>query len=587
MDINFMLMFFASKKLAFVTTFLCSSPANILELYRESERWGIRLRARNLQNVPELPAYDAYREGVLLDVNCPDVDRLLIQASSARAFNQRYTWLIFHDSPYNKSTIEEHLVKAVILPDADVTWYSVDTLIDVYKVKTDQPLIITNLGLDRTCAWNDLEATWRRLPTTVNRRRDLKNVFLRSATVITQPQHFKGWTTMESREIDTFPKLTYQLLQLCAEDLHFRYNMIQVDLYGEQRNGTFNGLVGLLQRNKIDIGISSMFIRDDRLPIVHFCSEMILIRGKFLFRQPPQSAVSNVFLLPFSRGVWAGSLILTAVTGVLLTVIGRVLHLNNPDYALLTPVEVFTFAIGTMCQQGFYRTPDLASARMVMFSALLMTLFAFTAYSAKIVVILQTPSDAIKTIGDILNSRMSVGVQETSYKRIYYAESIDPVIQKLYKRKLLPLGERAYLSVIDGIERMRTELFAFQVEQSSGYDIISKTFTEREKCGLKEIEAFRLPTVAVPIRKHSGYRDLLASRLRWQREVGLIDRHRRIWIADRPRCDANSAGFLSVGISDLLPAFQVLCCGALISLLLVFAEILAVKMKQHSINRHI
>lgn len=53
-----------------------------------------------------------------------------------------------------------------------------------------------------------------------------------------------------------------------------------------------------------------------------------------------------------------------------------------------------------------------------------------------------------------------------------------------------------------------------KVEQSPGYDIISKTFEEHEKCGLQEIQAFSLPMVAVPIRKHSGYKELFASRYR-------------------------------------------------------------------------
>lgn len=51
-----------------------------------------------------------------------------------------------------------------------------------------------------------------------------------------------------------------------------------------------------------------------------------------------------------------------------------------------------------------------------------------------------------------------------------------------------------------------------QVEKSSGYDIIKQTFTEREKCSLSEIEAFKPPLVAVPMKKHSGYRELFASR---------------------------------------------------------------------------
>lgn len=51
-----------------------------------------------------------------------------------------------------------------------------------------------------------------------------------------------------------------------------------------------------------------------------------------------------------------------------------------------------------------------------------------------------------------------------------------------------------------------------QVEESSGYDVISRTYTEREKCNLKQIQAFTLPMVAVPILKHSGYRELLGAR---------------------------------------------------------------------------
>lgn len=65
--------------------------------------------------------------------------------------------------------------------------------------------------------------------------------------------------------------------------------------------------------------------------------------------------------------------------------------------------------------------PALASARVVMFCVLLTSLFAFTAYSAKIVAILQTPSDAIRTIDDLTSSPMTLGIQETTYKKVYFA----------------------------------------------------------------------------------------------------------------------------------------------------------------------
>ncbi|KAH9642098.1 hypothetical protein HF086_007218 [Spodoptera exigua] len=215
-----------------------------------------------------------------------------------------------------------------------------------------------------------------------------------------------------------------------------------------------------------------------------------------------------------------------------------------------------------------------------MFSTLLTSLFVFTAYSAKIVAILQTPSNALQTIDDLVRSPMTIGVQDTTYKTVYFLESPEKSTQQLYRHKILPQGERAYLSVVDGIARVRTGFFAFQasrlllfivckVEKSSGYDIIKQTFTEREKCSLSEIEAFKPPLVAVPMKKHSGYRELFATRMRWQREVGMMDRARRVWLVARPRCEAAGTGFVSIGLIDVLPALQVLLRSAHHSIIVV------------------
>lgn len=58
-----------------------------------------------------------------------------------------------------------------------------------------------------------------------------------------------------------------------------------------------------------------------------------------------------------------------------------------------------------------------------MFCTVLASLFAFTSYSAKVVAILQAPSDALQTIADLTRSPMELGVQETTYKRTYFAVS--------------------------------------------------------------------------------------------------------------------------------------------------------------------
>ncbi|XP_045768860.1 glutamate receptor ionotropic, kainate glr-3-like [Maniola jurtina] len=573
--INFIIAFFVSKKLTLLTAFLCWRPEDVSKLLSEGRAAGLRVRLYQAsQQLPELPAYRTFREGMLLDIRCDHSSLVLEKASPNRAFNLRHAWLILDDSPLNISHLETSLGDALLLPDGDVTWASSDVLVDVYRVKGDQPLLVTSLGAGKS--QKELEKLWLRLPSAVSRRKNLNNVYLNSATIISQPQYFKGWDDLGDRQIDTFPKLTYPLLMLCGEDLKFRFNLKQVDLYGEERNGTFDGLVGYMQRGELEVGVTSMFLRADRWRVLHYCAETVVLRGNFLFRQPSRSAVSNVFALPFSRGVWVALAAVFGAATVLLPLFGVIARRFTQDATAqrLTLLESFTYSIGTICQQGSDLSPELLSVRLLMFCTLLASLFAFTSYSAKIVAILQAPSDALQTIADLTRSPMDLGVQETTYKRVYFAESNDPATQALYRRKLLPLGERAYLSVVDGIARVRTGLFAFQVEESSAYDIISKTYTEREKCGLKEIKAFTLPMVAVPVRKHSGYRDLLGARLRWQREVGLMDRYRRIWMSSRPQCDAGSGGFVSVGLVDVLPAAHALLAGALLAAAVLLLEVL-------------
>nr|AXY83433.1 putative ionotropic receptor 2 [Conopomorpha sinensis] len=414
---------------------------------------------------------------------------------------------------------------------------------------------------------------WGRRPTSVTLRRNFGRIRIVGVVVLVFPQVFKGWNDFTNMQIDNFPKFSYPLVLTLADDLNFRLAVRQLDIYGEHTNGSFNGLAGMLQRGEAEIGATSMFMREDRSHVMHFCAETVILRGVFLFRQPSQSAVSNIFLLPFSRGVWACSMAVFALSGLFVAALGRPLAPVDSTLEAITPGEAVTFTVGAICQQGFYLSPNLASMRIAMLFTLVTSVFAFTSYSAKIVAILQTPSDAIQTTADLAKSSIACGSQDTTYRKTYFEESVDPAVQHLYKHKMLPYGDRAYLSVVDGVERLRTEFFAYQVEQAAGYDVITKTFTEQEKCMLTEIEAFRLPTVAVPIKKNSGFRDIFGTRFRWQREVGLMDRSARRWFAKKPRCEQGSSSFVTVGLTDCLPAVQVLAYGMLASILVLIGEI--------------
>lgn len=78
---------------------------------------------------------------------------------------------------------------------------------------------------------------------------------------------------------------------------------------------------------------------------------------------------------------------------------------------------------GATCQQGTHWVPHCTAARIIMAVAFLILMFLYTSYSANIVALLQSPSTRIKTLQDLYDSRLEIGVDDTVFNRYYFAVS--------------------------------------------------------------------------------------------------------------------------------------------------------------------
>lgn len=61
--------------------------------------------------------------------------------------------------------------------------------------------------------------------------------------------------------------------------------------------------------------------------------------------------------------------------------------------------------------------------RVVMFLMFFVFLFLHTSYSANIVALLQSSSNDIKTLADLLNSKLELGAEDTPYNRQHLSVS--------------------------------------------------------------------------------------------------------------------------------------------------------------------
>lgn len=85
--------------------------------------------------------------------------------------------------------------------------------------------------------------------------------------------------------------------------------------------------------------------------------------------------------------------------------------------------EIIFISVGAVCQQGAHALPTLVSGRLISILLYFALMFLYTSYAANIVSLLQMPSTKIKTLADLLHSRLELGVHDTVFNRFYFPVS--------------------------------------------------------------------------------------------------------------------------------------------------------------------
>jgi hypothetical protein len=68
----------------------------------------------------------------------------------------------------------------------------------------------------------------------------------------------------------------------------------------------------------------------------------------------------------------------------------------------------------------------------------------YAAYTANIVSLLQSPSKSIRTLQELYDSKLTLGMEDTPYNRYFYTISTEPLETKVFRDKLAPPGQKAH-----------------------------------------------------------------------------------------------------------------------------------------------
>lgn len=98
------------------------------------------------------------------------------------------------------------------------------------------------------------------------------------------------------------------------------YSIVSTWGYRDDATNEWNGMVGQLVRNEVELGASPLFMTIERVSLIEYIASPTPTGSRFVFRPPKLSFTENVFLLPFDNLVWVCLIALVLITTILLCV---------------------------------------------------------------------------------------------------------------------------------------------------------------------------------------------------------------------------------------------------------------------------
>ncbi|GFW77159.1 uncharacterized protein TNCV_2725891 [Trichonephila clavipes] len=109
----------------------------------------------------------------------------------------------------------------------------------------------------------------------------------------------------EVEEIDgktCFKELEAKLLECLAEKLNFSFEIILSPRSGlANSNGTWDGVIGLVQSGEVDMGLGTLSISGERIKVVDFSVPYNILKQIFVVKEPGSMPKITVFTYPFTR----------------------------------------------------------------------------------------------------------------------------------------------------------------------------------------------------------------------------------------------------------------------------------------------
>ncbi len=392
----------------------------------------------------------------------------------------------------------------------------------------------------------------------------LHNQHLRVGTAIWYP--FVGYRKDRN---PPYYGICIELLEYIASKTGFTYTLVEpADGYwGGKVNGSWTGLVGLLERKEVDIVVAPLSNIPQRYEVMEFVDQPFYIDHTtvMFMTEAGDDLPSSALLKPLSPEVWIAipcAWILVAIVVWFVQCLEYGIRKRDVLRSDLRAAFWDIFSVFTM--QGltnFSRYRDRPASKIILVFTWLCAVILAAAYAANLVAFLAVPTNKLpfSNVEEMLaQNQYKFGLVRGSSQELTFRNSSVPVFQKVWNQiEAFARHDPSVLSrnYAEHYEKVKKEKYAMIVEETEAH-LGTK---ELNKCVLKSLSnPFGLTEqFAVGLQKHSSWSILFSDIITETRSNGLIE----FWVKKHFGSTEVRCPKLPVKDSVKLHHVFYICCG--------------------------
>ncbi|KDR12770.1 hypothetical protein L798_13018, partial [Zootermopsis nevadensis] len=265
---------------------------------------------------------------------------------------------------------------------------------------------------------------------------------------------------------------------------------------GSEKNGTWDGMVGMLVRDEAEVGASSFLMTVKRMEVVDYTYSIDEAGTNVYIKRPKEYSLSwNVPMAPFSFWLWFCVMVAMGLLSLILPLACNIQrHHGNRNERAFGFRDSWLCTLGIFCQQGHNETPRSCAGRVVYLTSHMCAIVLLAGYAGNYISYLSAGRPLVMpftSLSEMLDDgSYRLGVIAKSAQLNFFDKATDSLFKEVYEKLILPDIHNLPSDYVDAFKRVCESKYAFMSSAN-----VMRRFTANLSCSVIALPRATIPGV--------------------------------------------------------------------------------------------